>query len=74
MNVVSLEKGYCMRGQFCPYDHGSDPVVWQNAPRPQMEVPVMRYPGPPRMPVMSAPPRMPMPGFPPLLPPGISEF
>lgn len=21
-----------MRGQFCPYDHGTDPVVWQNAP------------------------------------------
>ncbi|GAU98598.1 hypothetical protein RvY_09724 [Ramazzottius varieornatus] len=64
------EKGFCMRGQFCPYDHGTDPVVWQNAPRPQMEVPVIRYP-PPRMPVMPAPPRLPMPGFPPLLPPGI---
>ncbi|XP_076068375.1 zinc finger protein swm [Oratosquilla oratoria] len=21
------EKGYCMRGDMCPYDHGSDPVV-----------------------------------------------
>ncbi|XP_071442055.1 RNA-binding protein 26 isoform X2 [Hetaerina americana] len=24
------EKGYCMRGDLCPYDHGNDPVVLEN--------------------------------------------
>ncbi|XP_044739465.1 RNA-binding protein 26 [Chrysoperla carnea] len=24
------EKGYCMRGDMCPYDHGNDPVVLEN--------------------------------------------
>ncbi|XP_034233762.1 zinc finger protein swm isoform X2 [Thrips palmi] len=24
------EKGYCMRGDLCPYDHGSDPVVLED--------------------------------------------
>ncbi len=25
--LVSTEKGFCMRGDMCPFDHGSDPVV-----------------------------------------------
>lgn len=24
------EKGYCMRGDLCPYDHGADPVVLED--------------------------------------------
>ena len=24
------EKGYCMRGDLCPYDHGTDPVVLED--------------------------------------------
>lgn len=26
-NVVFVEKGVCLRGELCPYDHGSDPVI-----------------------------------------------
>ncbi|XP_011499699.1 PREDICTED: RNA-binding protein 26 [Ceratosolen solmsi marchali] len=26
------EKGYCMRGDLCPYDHGTDPVVLEDVP------------------------------------------
>ncbi|XP_066991429.2 RNA-binding protein 26 isoform X2 [Anabrus simplex] len=26
----SNEKGYCMRGDLCPYDHGNDPVVLED--------------------------------------------
>lgn len=25
-----VEKGYCMRGDLCPYDHGTDPVVLED--------------------------------------------
>ncbi|OQV20495.1 putative RNA-binding protein 26 [Hypsibius exemplaris] len=61
------EKGFCLRGQLCPFDHGSEPVVWQNA-RP-MEV--IRYTVPPPRPIhpmgMPQPPRMPR--FPPMMPP-----
>ena len=24
------EKGFCMRGDLCPYDHGADPVVLED--------------------------------------------
>lgn len=26
------EKGFCIRGELCPYDHGNDPVVIQDMP------------------------------------------
>lgn len=25
-----IEKGFCMRGELCPFDHGNDPVVVQD--------------------------------------------
>ncbi|XP_055333368.1 RNA-binding protein 27-like [Paramacrobiotus metropolitanus] len=65
------ERGFCMRGQYCPFDHGSDPVVWQNA-RP---LEVIRYTGPhipalPPQPVrLPAFPPMPLPMIRPVLPP-----
>lgn len=32
MNFVRFpEKGYCMRGDLCQWDHGSDPVVLEDA-------------------------------------------
>ncbi|RZF38769.1 hypothetical protein LSTR_LSTR008139 [Laodelphax striatellus] len=30
------EKGYCMRGEMCRYDHGADPVVVDDVQLPQM--------------------------------------
>lgn len=55
------ERGYCMRGQFCPFDHGTDPMIWQNAS--PMEV--IRY-NTPRVPAIPQPVRL--PGFPPITP------
>ena len=26
-SFFKTEKGFCMRGDMCPYDHGLDPVV-----------------------------------------------
>lgn len=40
------EKGYCMRGDLCPYDHGSDPVVLEDVSLSQ----VLPYEGGPAQP------------------------
>ncbi|CAH1396998.1 unnamed protein product [Nezara viridula] len=49
------EKGYCMRGDLCPYDHGSDPVILEDvdplyngsgAPTPLM---IQSAPPPPQL-------------------------
>ncbi|XP_066904661.1 RNA-binding protein 26 isoform X2 [Halyomorpha halys] len=49
------EKGYCMRGDLCPYDHGSDPVILEDvdplyngsgAPTPLM---IQAAPPPPQL-------------------------
>ncbi|XP_015219110.2 RNA-binding protein 26 isoform X3 [Lepisosteus oculatus] len=78
------EKGFCMRGDMCPFDHGSDPVVvedvnlpgilpFQGQPPPVVEGPPP--PGlPPPPPLMTPPvnlrPPVPPPGpLPPSLPP-----
>ncbi|XP_067116579.1 RNA-binding protein 26 isoform X1 [Osmerus mordax] len=37
------EKGFCMRGDMCPFDHGSDPVVVEDVNLPNM----LPFPGPP---------------------------
>lgn len=47
--VNFLEKGYCMRGELCPYDHGNDPLVVEdvNIPIPGI---VLGFPHGPRPP------------------------
>uniref|UniRef100_A0A3B3DLC9 RNA binding motif protein 26 n=1 Tax=Oryzias melastigma TaxID=30732 RepID=A0A3B3DLC9_ORYME len=78
------EKGFCMRGDMCPFDHGSDPVVVEDVNLPSMlpfqppPIPVVDQPpppGPPPPPLITPPPinlrpPVPPPGtLPPSLPP-----
>ncbi|XP_061597266.1 RNA-binding protein 26 isoform X2 [Cololabis saira] len=79
------EKGFCMRGDMCPFDHGSDPVVVEDVNLPSMlpfqppPIPGVEPPPPPGLPppppLMSPPPvnlRPPVPppgALPPSLPP-----
>ncbi|XP_051955495.1 LOW QUALITY PROTEIN: RNA-binding protein 27 [Xyrauchen texanus] len=69
------EKGFCIRGDLCPFDHGNDPLIVDDVTLPTM-IPFPPPPCQPRMPMppMTEPPpgmRMPPPphGQPP--PPGI---
>lgn len=32
--VFITEKGFCMRGDLCPYDHGLDPVIVEDVSIP----------------------------------------
>ena len=59
------EKGYCMRGDLCPYDHGADPVVLEDVELSSM----LKYNRPPpgAPPVVCPPPHL--RGPPPSLPP-----
>ncbi|XP_066572962.1 RNA-binding protein 27 isoform X2 [Amia ocellicauda] len=50
------EKGFCVRGDLCPFDHGNDPLIVDDVTLPTM----IPFPPPPGMP----PPRMPMPPMP----------
>ncbi|KAM5181148.1 RNA-binding protein 26 [Mantella aurantiaca] len=52
------EKGFCMRGDMCPFDHGSDPVVVEDVNLPGI------LPFPAQPPVVDGPPPPP-PGLPP---------
>ncbi|XP_030581965.1 RNA-binding protein 26 isoform X1 [Archocentrus centrarchus] len=79
------EKGFCMQGDLCPYDHGSDPVVVEDVNLPSMlpfqppPIPGVEPPPPPGLPppppLMNPPPvnlRPPVPppgALPPSLPP-----
>ncbi|CAL8350254.1 unnamed protein product [Merluccius merluccius] len=74
------EKGFCMRGDMCPFDHGSDPVVVEDVNLPSIlpfqPPPPQPPPGlPPPPPLMTPPPAqlrppVPPPGsLPPSLPP-----
>ncbi|KAM6943433.1 RNA-binding protein 26 [Xenentodon cancila] len=79
------EKGFCMRGDMCPFDHGSDPVVVEDVNLPSMlpfqppPIPGVDPPPPPGLPppppLMNPPPvnlRPPVPppgALPPSLPP-----
>lgn len=77
------EKGFCMRGDMCPFDHGSDPVVVEDVNLPNMlpfqppPIPVVEPPPPglPPPPLLNPPPvnirpPVPPPGtLPPSLPP-----
>lgn len=47
------EKGFCMRGEMCPYDHGEDPVVLKDTALTR----VLTY-GPNGAPLTEAPPPM----------------
>lgn len=31
--LVISEKGFCVRGDLCMYDHGNDPVVVESVPQ-----------------------------------------
>uniref|UniRef100_UPI00398F0D39 RNA-binding protein 26 isoform X2 n=1 Tax=Pristiophorus japonicus TaxID=55135 RepID=UPI00398F0D39 len=78
------EKGFCMRGDMCPFDHGSDPVVVEDVNLPGMlpfptQPPAVEGPKPPALPppppILTPPPvnlrpPVPPPGpLPPSLPP-----
>ncbi|XP_051882263.1 RNA-binding protein 26 isoform X2 [Pristis pectinata] len=78
------EKGFCMRGDMCPFDHGSDPVVVEDVNLPGMlpfpsQPPAVEGPNPPALPppppILTPPPvnlrpPVPPPGpLPPSLPP-----
>ncbi|KAG9492142.1 hypothetical protein GDO78_000581, partial [Eleutherodactylus coqui] len=78
------EKGFCMRGDLCPFDHGSDPVVVEDVNLPGIlpfpaQPPVVDGPPPPGLPpppsILTPPPvnlrpPVPPPGpLPPSLPP-----
>lgn len=79
LNDVSFtEKGYCMRGDLCPYDHGTDPVVLEDValsrvltfgphgPQAPGTVPVSSIPEPPPGPNGNAPPpHLPLASLPP---------
>lgn len=58
------EKGFCMRGDMCPFDHGSDPVVVEDVNLPNM-LPFQ----PPPMPGVDGPPPPGLPPPPPLMNP-----
>ncbi|XP_012288523.1 RNA-binding protein 26 isoform X3 [Orussus abietinus] len=72
------EKGYCMRGDLCPYDHGADPVVLEDVALSRVltfgphgaqapgTVPVTAIPEPPPGPNGNAPPpHLPLASLPP---------
>uniref|UniRef100_A0A8D0CKR2 RNA binding motif protein 26 n=1 Tax=Scleropages formosus TaxID=113540 RepID=A0A8D0CKR2_SCLFO len=58
------EKGFCMRGDMCPFDHGSDPVVVEDVNLPGI-LPFQAQP----LPVVEGPPPPGLPPPPPLLTP-----
>ncbi|NP_998868.1 RNA-binding protein 26 [Xenopus tropicalis] len=57
------EKGFCMRGDMCPFDHGSDPVVVEDVNLPGI------LPFPAQPPAVEGPPPPGLPPPPPLLTP-----
>ncbi|XP_071951192.1 RNA-binding protein 26-like [Antedon mediterranea] len=59
------EKGFCMRGELCPYDHGNDPVIVDDLNLPNMLRP------PPPLPSQPPPTQPPPPHIPPHPPMGI---
>ncbi|XP_026228068.1 RNA-binding protein 27 isoform X2 [Anabas testudineus] len=72
------EKGFCVRGDLCPFDHGNDPLIVDDVNLPSM----IPFPPPPVMPpaglamppITEPPPSLRMPSMPPYgqpPPPGI---
>ncbi|XP_058614623.1 RNA-binding protein 27 isoform X2 [Onychostoma macrolepis] len=59
------EKGFCIRGDLCPFDHGNDPLIVDDVTLPTM----IPFPPPPSLPRMPMPPMTePPPGMPMPLP------
>uniref|UniRef100_A0A3B5A476 RNA binding motif protein 27 n=1 Tax=Stegastes partitus TaxID=144197 RepID=A0A3B5A476_9TELE len=72
------EKGFCVRGDLCPFDHGSDPLIVDDVNLPNMipfpPPPVMPPAGLPMPPITEPPPPLRMPSMPPYgqpPPPGV---
>ncbi|XP_061754649.1 RNA-binding protein 27 isoform X1 [Nerophis ophidion] len=75
------EKGFCVRGDLCPFDHGNDPLIVDDVSLPNIipfpPPPVMPPAGLPRLPPITEPPptlRIPPPPMPPYgqpPPPGV---
>ncbi|XP_035521975.1 RNA-binding protein 27 isoform X3 [Morone saxatilis] len=72
------EKGFCVRGDLCPFDHGNDPLIVDDVNLPGMipfpPPPVMPPAGLPMPPITEPPPPLRMPSMPPFgqpPPPGI---
>ncbi|XP_021167570.2 RNA-binding protein 27 isoform X1 [Fundulus heteroclitus] len=72
------EKGFCVRGDLCPFDHGSDPLIVDDVTLPKMipfpPPPVMPPTGLPMPPITEPPPSLRLPAMPPYPqppPPGV---
>ncbi|XP_054907505.1 RNA-binding protein 26 isoform X1 [Poeciliopsis prolifica] len=62
------EKGFCVLGDLCPFDHGSDPLIVDDVTLPKMipfpPPPVMPPAGLPMPPITEPPPSLRMPAMP----------
>ncbi|KAM7374591.1 hypothetical protein PAMP_007238 [Pampus punctatissimus] len=72
------EKGFCVRGDLCPFDHGNDPLIVDDVNLPSMipfpPPPVMPPAGLPMPPITEPPPSLRIPPMPPYSqppPPGV---
>ncbi|XP_062289180.1 RNA-binding protein 27 [Scomber scombrus] len=72
------EKGFCVRGDLCPFDHGNDPLIVDDVNLPSMipfpPPPVMAPAGLPMPPITEPPPSLRIPPMPPYgqpPPPGV---
>ncbi|KAM4544545.1 RNA-binding protein 27 isoform 2-T2 [Odontesthes bonariensis] len=72
------EKGFCVRGDLCPFDHGNDPLIVDDVSLPNIipfpPPPVMPPAGLPMPPITEPPPPLRMPSMPPYgqpPPPGV---
>ncbi|XP_033115635.1 RNA-binding protein 26-like [Anneissia japonica] len=63
------EKGFCMRGELCPYDHGNDPVIVDDLNLPNMLSIGSPSIPPPPLPSQPPPQQPPPPQIPPQIPP-----
>ncbi|XP_029375018.1 RNA-binding protein 27 isoform X3 [Echeneis naucrates] len=72
------EKGFCVRGDLCPFDHGNDPLIVDDVNLPNMipfpPPPIMPPAGLPMPPITEPPPSLRIPSMPPFgqpPPPGV---
>ncbi|XP_038055263.1 RNA-binding protein 26-like [Patiria miniata] len=73
------EKGFCMRGEFCPFDHGNDPVIVEDVNMLNKRTPPLPPQPPPSQPPppqinTQVPPHQAPGGMPPLGPPPGGQF
>lgn len=78
VSLPHTEKGFCVRGDLCPFDHGNDPLIVDDVNLPSMipfpPPPVMPPAGLPMPPITEPPPPLRMPAMPPYgqpPPPGV---